>query len=175
MSSDRRIESSRANGALSHGPVTAEGKRRSSRNAEKHGIYSESILLNGESPALYEEVRANYYARFQPADKLEEYLVDQLVACHWRMNRMAHLEAATLDNQMDSDQPKIDETFEAIDPSTRAALAFRSLSDSSAALANFSRFESSLARQYDRAARHLSEWQSKREKSRNEPSSKTGQ
>jgi hypothetical protein len=177
MSSERRIESSRANGALSRGPITPEGKRRSSRNAEKHGIYSGSVLINGESPELYEEIRLQYFTRFEPADKLEEYLVDQLVACHWRMSRMASMEAATLDHQMDCQQPEIEESFESIDPSTRAAIAFQTLTDSTATLANYRRFESALARQFDRTARHLAEWQSKRKdkKLNYEPSPKIEQ
>ncbi len=176
MSSERRIESSRANGALSHGPVTPEGKRRSSRNGEKHGIYSQAIVINGESMERFEEIRAVYFARFQPADKLEEYLVDDLVGCRWRMNRMASLEAASLDHQMDCQQPEIEESFETIDPSTRAAIAFQALTDSSSSLATYRRFESALARQYDRTARHLEECQTKRNKKlESEPSPKIGQ
>ena len=55
MSSERQIAANRANGALSEGPVTPEGKRRSSRNAVKSGIYTNAVLINGESPELYEE------------------------------------------------------------------------------------------------------------------------
>ena len=175
MSSERRIESSRANGALSEGPVTPEGKRRSSRNAEKHGAYSSAVVINGESMERYEELRGVYFTRFQPADKLEEYLVDELVACRWRMNRMASLEAATLDHEMDCQHKKIEDSFETIDPSTRAAIAFQSLTDNSCALATCRRFESALARQYDRAARHLNDCQTQRKKSHNDPSPKIEQ
>ena len=99
MSSERQIAANRANGALSEGPVTPEGKRRSSRNAVKSGIYTNAVLINGESSELYEETRLHYLNRFKPADKFEEHLVDQLVACRWRMDRMATLESASLDHQ----------------------------------------------------------------------------
>ena len=44
MSSFRRIISSRANGALSAGPKTDAGKRRSSQNARRHGCRSRTFL-----------------------------------------------------------------------------------------------------------------------------------
>ena len=170
MSSERRIESSQSNGALSNGPVTTEGKRRSSRNAEKHGVHASAVVINGESMERFLELRAVFFARFQPNDPLEEYLVDELVACRWRMNRMGSLEAAALDHKMDCQQAHIEESFESIDPSTRAAIAFQSLTDTSNVLATCRRFESALARQYDRAARHLTECQAKKKILQNEPS-----
>ena len=173
MSSERQIAANRANGALSEGPATPEGKRRSSRNAVKNGIYSRAVLINGESPELYEETRLQYLTRFQPADKVEEHLVDQLVACHWRMNRMATLESASLDLQMDSQQTEIDADFESIDPATRAAIAFQSLGEVTHALETYRRFESTLARQYDRALRHLESLQKR--KFENDPNPKNEQ
>jgi hypothetical protein len=49
MSSERKINANRINGAKSHGPVTPEGRLASSRNSLVHGLLSEAIILEGES------------------------------------------------------------------------------------------------------------------------------
>ena len=54
MSSQRKTEANRANGRASKGPQTAQGKKRSSQNARRHGL-SLPVLVN---PALSKEVEA---------------------------------------------------------------------------------------------------------------------
>src|SRR5664279_6413781 len=65
MSSIRRILSSRANGARSIGPVTAEGKRRSAQNATSHGLLAHQIVMQDESPEGFEAVMNNHLDRLE--------------------------------------------------------------------------------------------------------------
>ncbi len=108
MSSKRRILSSRANGARSSGPVTDAGKRRSSRNATRHGLLSKIVVLDNESPEAFEALLGQHVDRFAPADGVELGMVEEMAAAFWRMRRAWAIETSTLDksiqNQSDSDE-----------------------------------------------------------------------
>src|SRR5258708_1610842 len=45
MPTELKSETARANGAKSHGPITTEGKEKSSKNALKHGMTSRNIYI----------------------------------------------------------------------------------------------------------------------------------
>lgn len=49
MSSQRRIQASRTNGALSRGPKTPKGKARSAGHNLRYGILAQTLVLEGES------------------------------------------------------------------------------------------------------------------------------
>ena len=54
--SEKRIQAARANGAKSRGPITPEGKARSSRNATTHGLLSQYVVIPGEDPAGFQRL-----------------------------------------------------------------------------------------------------------------------
>ena len=119
MSSLRRIIASRANGALSRGPVTAAGKARSSRNSIRHGLFSKCMVLSNESPAGFREWSDQFMDRFGPFDGVEQALVEEMIAASWRLRRIWAIESRVLDDALDA-QPPGDEIG-------RLAAAFRSL------------------------------------------------
>jgi hypothetical protein len=49
MASEKQKAASRANGARSRGPVTPEGRLRSSRNNIERGMLARTVVLDGES------------------------------------------------------------------------------------------------------------------------------
>ena len=77
-----RSETSRINGAKSHGPTTDEGRRAVSLNAVKHGLTAETVVLANESPEEYEAELQAYLQRFALVDKPETDLVHPLAAAH---------------------------------------------------------------------------------------------
>jgi hypothetical protein len=56
MATDKQKAASRANGALSRGPKTPEGKARSARSQLNPGLFTQAILLKGESRERFEEI-----------------------------------------------------------------------------------------------------------------------
>ena len=48
MLSLRKLESARASGSRSHGPVTAEGKKRSTQNGMSHDLLTRCLVLDNE-------------------------------------------------------------------------------------------------------------------------------
>jgi hypothetical protein len=78
------------------GPRTEIGKRRSSQNAVKSGIFFRATLLEGESRAEYESLRKGLWNSKQPGDEFEEILLDKMVSNLWRQHRVLIAEGAEI-------------------------------------------------------------------------------
>ena len=87
MSSLRRIDASRANGARSRGPITADGQERSSANALRHGLLAKCVVLENESGPCFDHLISEHTARFAPADGVEFGMIEEMAAAYWRMRR----------------------------------------------------------------------------------------
>jgi hypothetical protein len=91
--SEAQRAAARANGARSRGPVTAEGKARASKNAFRHGLWSESILAPGEDPAAFAALLAELRAEHAPRTTSDALLVERLAVAFWKLARCDRLEA----------------------------------------------------------------------------------
>ena len=78
MSTQRRIDSSRANGAKSHGPTTPEGKFISSQNATVHGLAAKTLVLTNESRDRFQSMMQDYIDELQPTSRIAMDLVEQM-------------------------------------------------------------------------------------------------
>src|SRR6266702_3301675 len=157
MSSESKSETSRANGAKSRGPKTAEGRETSSRNSFKHGFTAKkTIVLECENQEQFKIMRSDYTVTYQPGSAVEHDLVSEMVACRWRMQRLRLIETALIDSEMDRELPE-GETPE--DPGYQLAFAFRRLVDASRAISLASRYESRLHRNHEKSHRTLRELQ----------------
>jgi hypothetical protein len=165
MASQSKSDTARANGAKSRGPVTPQGKARSSQNAVKHGLTATFSVLPCESKEDFEAVLEAHRAHHQPATQLEEELVRSLAIARWRLSRIAAIEAHLFDNEMAISQDEIDSKFTDIDDLDRLAFVFSKLANQSQSLSLLIRYENSLTRTCDRAFKHLLAVQ----KLRNEP------
>src|SRR4029077_13994645 len=128
MTSELKSATSRANGAKSHGPITAEGREKSSRNSLDHGFTSKkTMVLHCESEEEFQLMLGRYAATYQPGSPVEEGLVNEMVAARWRMQRLRLIETALLDSEMQREDLPESETTD--DPAFQLAFAFRRLVD----------------------------------------------
>lgn len=74
-------------GGRSTGPRTPEGKLASSRNSLKHGLSTGTLLIPGEDPSAFEDLRDTLLREHQPADATEEILVRELAQSYWLTQR----------------------------------------------------------------------------------------
>lgn len=146
MRTHKQIEASRRNGALSNGPITPEGKARSAANSTSRGLTATTIVLTNES---------------------EFCCVEEMAMSRWRLRRAAGYETALLDYQLESAQPFDAENHESIDQTTRGALAWNALHETSSGFQNLSRYEAIHRRSYRRALEDLLTL--KKLKTQNEP------
>ena len=79
MTTERQSESARINGAKSHGPISAEGKEKSSRNSLRHGCTAtNTLLLACEDPGDLDRMLEKYNAMYKPTTLEEHDLVAEM-------------------------------------------------------------------------------------------------
>jgi hypothetical protein len=93
----KQMESNRRNAEKSCGPLTVEGKRISSQNSFKTGLYAQSLIIQGEKREDFETLRNEYYTHYQPQSPVERDLLDTMVRLVWQQRRYAHVEAELWD------------------------------------------------------------------------------
>ncbi len=160
MPSDLKSETSRINGAKSHGPKTPEGKATSSQNSIKHGLTSRStIVLQCESADEFQAFLAEHIAIHQPVTPPELELVDQMAVARWRIRRFVCAETVLIDCEMIRNEAAVNKEFATTDADVHIAMAIRSLADQSRTLSLMSRYESRHQRVHDKAYAALRELQ----------------
>jgi hypothetical protein len=93
MSSVRQIEANRRNARLSTGPVTEEGKTRSSQNALRHGLTAETVITALEDAEDYAAFEKAVTADYDAQTAVERELVLRLASLLWRLRRATAIES----------------------------------------------------------------------------------
>jgi hypothetical protein len=78
--------------ASSTGPRTPAGKAISGQNARKHDLCSRTLRLSPEEWAEYNDMRERYGRDLQPADDVEQTLVDEICFNYWRLQQARDVE-----------------------------------------------------------------------------------
>src|SRR5215469_13777310 len=96
MTSVRQIEANRDNALKSTGPKTADGKRRSRRNALRHGFTAETVIESLESAEEYRAFEDAIVLEYLPRTPVEQELVHRLASLFWRLRRATSIETGLL-------------------------------------------------------------------------------
>jgi hypothetical protein len=93
MTSFRQIEANRRNAQLSTGPKTEEGKSRSRRNAVRHGLTAETVIVALESAEDYAAFEMAVTSDYDARTAVERELVLRLASLLWRLRRTTAIES----------------------------------------------------------------------------------
>ncbi len=96
MATQKQINANRENAKLSTGPRSAEGKQIVSGNRILHGVLSNKLLLDNESPLEYRILMDGLLSELKPVGTLEQTLVEKIALIIWRQKRLVTAETATI-------------------------------------------------------------------------------
>jgi hypothetical protein len=99
MASLNQIEANRRNALKSTGPRTEAGKRRSRRNAVRHGLTAETVIEVLEDPEDYKAFELSVNSDFDAQTAVERELVLRLASLLWRLRRATAIETGLLQIQ----------------------------------------------------------------------------
>ncbi len=93
MATERQIATNRLNAQKSTGPRTERGKRRTRRNAFRHGLTAESVITVLEDEADYKKFENTLLRDYAPESTIERALVARLASLLWRLRRAVAIES----------------------------------------------------------------------------------
>jgi hypothetical protein len=103
MTSLKQIEANRRNAEDSTGPRSKAGKRRSSRNAIRHGLTAETVIEPLEDAEDYSAFEEAIAASFDPETAVERELILRLASLLWRLRRATSIETALFHVKIEHD------------------------------------------------------------------------
>jgi hypothetical protein len=109
--SQKRIEANRRNARKSTGPRTVEGKSIVRRNALRHGLAAEKLVVLGEDAEEFQRMADAHLAAFRPQNEVELELAGTFTLAAWRRRRCVSTEAA-MTNQHIRDSALAEKTGE---------------------------------------------------------------
>ena len=155
MSPLQRRNQARKNGAKAAGSKSPEGLKKSSLNATKHGLSAKAHVLANESQEDYDQLRREYFNRFQPQDTIELDILDDMVGARWRLRRIAAIQTARIEIQMERYTSQNQQEAKTLDAAGLQAMAFGRMVVIENSMQMLLRYEATYNRIYDRAIKAL--------------------
>jgi hypothetical protein len=105
------------------GPKTPSGKKRSSRNSFRHGLFSSEFSFSAADEAKFSKLCAGLREVLKPKNALRELIFNDVVACAWRMRVALRFEQRELLRHLSAESKVNSE--EKTDPSYLSGLKLR--------------------------------------------------
>ena len=93
MSTSAQQFANQANAQKSTGPITPDGKARSSRNSFRHGLCAKNILIGPEERDDFDHMTQGYRFELDPDGPVEQTLFSEIVGAAWQLTRVQSMEA----------------------------------------------------------------------------------
>ncbi len=135
MTTLKKIEASRRNGALSIGPITQTGKQIAARNSLRHGILSSQVVLETEDSMEFAHMEQRMRASLQPVGESEEMFAETIIELRWRLRRLRAVEKGAFEAGLRAPLTGAD-----------VGMVFIADSDGPNAFSNLSRYETAIYR-----------------------------
>jgi len=107
MATEKQIAANRKNAMWSTGPRTEAGKRRSRRNALRHGLTAETVIDVLEDAKAYRALQRRIFADYRPSSNFELELVARLVSLLWRLRRAVAVESGLISSEAKTPQEHV--------------------------------------------------------------------
>tara|TARA_B100002052_G_scaffold283258_1_gene294020 strand:- start:367 stop:693 length:327 start_codon:yes stop_codon:yes gene_type:complete len=98
--SKKKILANRRNSKKSTGPVSNEGKLKSSLNSIKHGLYGDKIAVIGENVDDINDIIDRLVKELKPIGIQQELIVSKMIDIAIRFKRIPFIEAGILNHEM---------------------------------------------------------------------------
>src|SRR5215469_7357850 len=133
--SEAKLLANRRNGALSHGPTSLEGKRRSSLNGYRNGLNGQIVCSTPEELAAFQSFCAEIQSELAPVGAIERFYAKSVAENMYRLEKDRSLEMGMFANghrdhvdEMQSGHPEADTALAASRTFLEQANAFNLLS-----------------------------------------------
>lgn len=94
--SKKQLEANKRNALSSTGPRSPEGKDKSRRNAFKHGLTAETMIIKDEDAEELNSLAERIFDELGPGSQLESEIATRIATIMWRIRRVPQIEAGLL-------------------------------------------------------------------------------
>lgn len=126
------------------------------------GLTRRMVLTNAEDEQSFAELFNSYWQLFEPADRREADVFNDIVCARWRLCRVWGFSNALLDMEMTGQDAELSRLYRDIDNEMRGASAFRATTGRNGVMHACIRFEEHLYRIYNRSTKLLRQMQKER-------------